>query len=427
MGLYRRHVSHVKLEGLQVQIPPGRPTNQNSGRPASTIGTTDDVTLSVKDFIVDELVAPDARLVIIPRSADSKPKVWLLHRLKMRSVGLYTAMPFESQLTNAVPPGEITTSGTFGPWARSDPGETPLAGDFTFDHADLSVFKGLSGTLSARGSYRGQLERLEVDGETETPDFSVKISGHAVPLSTTYHAIVDGTNGDTTLDPVKATFVKSSLVARGGVYDVKGIDGRHVTLQITMEQGRLEDVMQLAVNSPKPPMVGSLSLLTNFKLPPGDADVVQQLQLDGAFAISNGRFTNPEVQTKVNELSSKASGKKSRTERASAVASDFRGSFTLNRGTLVIPKVAFDVPGAVIELTGQYALEPETIDFSGHLFMDAKISQTTTGFKSLLLKAVDPLFRRNGKTVVPIRINGTRKDPHFGVDVKRVFQREKTD
>jgi hypothetical protein len=55
--------------------------------------------------------------------------------------------------------------------------------------------------------------------------------------------------------------------------------------------------------------------------------------------------------------------------------------------------------------------------------MDAKISQTMTGFKSLLLKMADPLFRRNGKTQIPLKISGTRNDPQFGLDVKRVFKR----
>jgi hypothetical protein len=85
--------------------------------------------------------------------------------------------------------------------------------------------------------------------------------------------------------------------------------------------------------------------------------------------------------------------------------------------------VTFDVPGALVELSGQYALMQETITFDGNLFMDAKISQTVTGFKSILLKGVDPLFRRNGRTVVPLTISGTRNDPQFGVNVRRVFRR----
>jgi hypothetical protein len=76
-----------------------------------------------------------------------------------------------------------------------------------------------------------------------------------------------------------------------------------------------------------------------------------------------------------------------------------------------------------VELAGRYGLRRETIAFDGALYMDAKISQTMTGFKSLLLKLVDPLFRMNGRTVVPLKIGGTRNDPQFGLDLKRALRR----
>jgi hypothetical protein len=56
--------------------------------------------------------------------------------------------------------------------------------------------------------------------------------------------------------------------------------------------------------------------------------------------------------------------------------------------------------------------------------MDAKISQTVTGFKSVLLKIVDPLFgKEGGGSSIPIKIEGTRNDPKFGLDMGRVFRR----
>jgi hypothetical protein len=143
--------------------------------------------------------------------------------------------------------------------------------------------------------------------------------------------------------------------------------------------------------------------------------------LNGQFDIGAGRFTNGEVQQKINELSRRASGKKLDTENPQHVTSDFSGRFSLGNGTLSLPALTFDVPGAVVELNGTYGLQRETIAFRGELFMDAKLSQTTTGFKSLLLKVVDPLFRRNGRTRIPIRIGGTRSAPSFGLDTRRVL------
>jgi hypothetical protein len=39
-----------------------------------------------------------------------------------------------------------------------------------------------------------------------------------------------------------------------------------------------------------------------------------------------------------------------------------------------------------------------------------------TGWKSLLLKPVDPFFSKHGETVLPVRITGTRSNPHIGLD-----------
>ena len=73
-----------------------------------------------------------------------------------------------------------------------------------------------------------------------------------------------------------------------------------------------------------------------------------------------------------------------------------------------------------------YALKPETLDFKGQLLLDAKISQLTTGFKSLLLKVVDPLFKRKSGSgsAIPIKIGGSPSAPAVGLDVRRVFRRE---
>ena len=238
---------------------------------------------------------------------------------------------------------------------------------------------------------------------------------------------MDGTNGNTTLDPVNATFLRTPLVAQGGVYEVDGVKGRVVRLAVEIDGGRLEDIMRLAVNAAKPPMTGRLHLKTQFELPPGKRDVVEKLKLAGRFGIEDGRFTDAGVQGKINELSRRARGQPPAAGGTARVASNFSGEFRLAAGTLTLPVVAFDVPGAVVELSGAYELRPELIDFEGHLFMEAKLSETMTGFKSLLLKIVDPLFRREGRTVVPLKIGGSRSDPKFGLDVGKALRRSAVD
>jgi hypothetical protein len=123
-------------------------------------------------------------------------------------------------------------------------------------------------------------------------------------------------------------------------------------------------------------------------------------------------------------LSRRARGRKVVVEVPTAkVTSDFAGRFKLAAGSLSLAALSFNIPGAVVTLHGDYSLRRETLAFEGDLNMDAKLSQTTTGIKSLLLRIADPIFRRNGKTVVPLKIAGPRNDPKFALDYKRVFNR----
>jgi hypothetical protein len=68
-------------------------------------------------------------------------------------------------------------------------------------------------------------------------------------------------------------------------------------------------------------------------------------------------------------------------------------------------------------MTGRYTLDGSIFDFHGTLRLDAKLSQMTTGWKSILLKPVDPFFSKNGAgTQVPFKVTGTRSEPRFGLD-----------
>jgi hypothetical protein len=105
------------------------------------------------------------------------------------------------------------------------------------------------------------------------------------------------------------------------------------------------------------------------------------------------------------------------------VASDLRAKFTLARGVVTVGDASFAMPGATLQMAGTYGLFSEMIQFDGTVRMKATISEAAGGgVKGFFLKAVDPLFRKKGAgAVLPIRVRGTRKDPKFGLDVKKVF------
>ena len=129
-----------------------------------------------------------------------------------------------------------------------------------------------------------------------------------MPLTAEFSAIVDGTNGDTLLDSVNATLGQSPVTARGGIVHMPDRKGRTVELDVTIDRGRLEDMLRLAIKGP-PDITGHLRLKTHLELPPGEASVPIRLHLKGDFQVAGARFTSDTVQAKIDELSRRARGK----------------------------------------------------------------------------------------------------------------------
>jgi hypothetical protein len=401
-------IHRVYLQGLSLNIPPRGER---------------DIDLHLKKIknkiYVDEFVCEQASLVINTSRPDKLPLEFEIRQLTMHQIAPGEALRFDATLINPKPVGEIQSSGFFGPWQPEEPRDTPVKGDYSFTHADLSTIRGIGGILSSQGEYEGTLGGIIVEGKTETPDFRIAISGHAVPLRTEFHAKVDGTSGDTYLEPVNATILHSHLVARGSIVHVKDPNGHRVLLNVQVKPARIEDLLQLGVRTDPPVMSGAADLNTTFDLSPGTADLSDRLRLDGSFRIVGADFSNPRVQDKVDALSLRSEGKPKEASAADPpdVLSDMKGVFRLRSGLLSFSQLRFDVPGTTVNLTGEYSLDGKQFDFHGKARMKAKLSNMMTGWKSVLLKPVDPFFSKHGAgTELPVKVTGTRSAPHFGLD-----------
>jgi hypothetical protein len=412
MGILRapRHIAGIYVENMVITIPPReekKPKSPDEERKPR----------KVPNVIVDEIVINDTELIMVPKKEGKEPLDFDIHDLVLKSVGPDKPFDFHGSLTNAKPQGEIATKGQFGPWDADEPGDTPVNGVYQFTNADLGPFPGIAGILSSNGKYSGQLNEIQVEGVTDTPDFSLDKVGKPVPLHTEYSATVNGTDGDTYLHPVKATLVKSLIVANGSVVKSKEKNGHYIRLDVVSQKARLEDVLALATKNDKPFMTGVLNLNTKFLQPPGPVKVLDKLQLDGDFDVSDGQWASEEVREKLESFSRHAEGKPKDEEAGSSVT-DLRGHFRLNNGVITFTNLSFGIPGATILLNGTYNLRGEELDFNGKLRMRAKLSQTVTGAKSFFLKAVDPFFAKNGAgSVIPISITGKRDSPTIGVTV----------
>jgi len=406
-------VNRVTLDGLDIQIPPKgersslvsqkSPKEPQPPNPASS------------RVIIEEVLIRNARLVILPRDRTKVPLHFDIHDLRLESAGKDVAMKYTAVLTNPKPPGEIHSTGVFGPWAADEPGDTPLNGDYLFENADLGIFKGIAGILRSTGTFEGTLSSITARGEATVPDFRLKRAGNPVPLTTRFEVLVDGTNGNTELKPVIATLGSSHFTTTGVVIKHHGDTRKTISLTASMPAANLRDVLLLAMKG-SPIMSGTLRLNTKISIPPLEQTVKEKLLLDGTFAITNGKFLRSTIQKKINALSHRGQGKASDEEVDQAV-NRMSGDFKMADQSITFRSLAFAIPGAAVNIGGSVDTDAGMLDFHGALMLDAKISETQSGWKRWVLKPIDPFFSKRGAgTFLHIKIVGSTQDPQFGLD-----------
>ena len=403
------HVDTAYVNGMVLNIPPKQGRQEMTKMSAKAGRMT---------IFVDKFVCKDTMLLINTINPGRPPLTFAISDLKMKDIGPGQPFQFDATLVNPKPVGDIQSTGFFGPWAQDSPRDTPVQGDYSFSNADLGTIKGIGGTLSSIGHYSGTLNNIVVHGTTDTPDFRVTSSGHAVPLHTEFHAVVDGTCGDTYLRPVKATFLRSSFTANGSVVRMNTGKGHDIELDVVLNHASIEDLLKLGVRTDPPIMTGAVQMKTRLSLTPGEASVADRMKLAGDFHVSDAHFTNEKVQGKVDSLSLRSLGRHKNLEQSKVdVPVDLEGEFTLGDGLLSFSSLHFLIPGTNVDMTGIYSLDGREFDFHGKARLNAKVSQMMSGWKSILLKPVDPFFSKNGAgTEVPIKITGTQSEPHFGLD-----------
>lgn len=439
------HIAEVRLQGLQIHVPP------RSDRPGAAARPLDTVQESTQDqqdsqpakgkvlsrVQITRLICDQGLLVLETDKPDKLPLSFDISHLVVRDLSSDSPMSFEATLTNPKPQGVIHTTGQFGPWNVPDPGDSPVKGDYQFDHADMSTFKGLAGTLSSQGSYLGTLRNLHVNGETDTPDFQLAHLGSPMPLHTKFHARVDGTDGDTWLDRVDAVLGHSHFTTQGEIVRVKvtsdgelvpaaqptqgtGVQAGHVIhLKVDVQNARIEDFMRLATHESPSLLTGNVQANAELRIPPGKEPVHMRVKLDGFFKLENAQFTSEKVQKRIQELSLRGRGHPGDAKNAEPknIASQMQGDFHMNRGVIALPDLQYAVPGAEIRLHGTYALDG-ALHFDGTARMQATVSQMVGGWKGFLLKPVDRFFKKDGAGAeIPIKVRGTRSDPDFGLNL----------
>jgi hypothetical protein len=404
------YISGVVLEGLRVHVPAGggistSSTNNDDGGSPARVG---------------EVLANDAVLEILRR--EGEPLLFEIHTLKLTSVR--EGQPFEYRVAMHIPlpPGEVHSTGKFGPWNSQGISQTAASGKYWYENADLGVFGGIAGTLSSEGEFAGNLGQLQAKGQVDIPNFEVKRSKHAVPVKSQYQAVVNATNGNVQLQNVDSTVVATRVIAEGSVAKKEGGHGKTASLDLTVRQGRIEDVLRVFVKARRPPLNGVTAFRAHVVIPPGDVPFLKKVQLNGDFGIDQGAFTKQDTQEDVVKLSETGAGKKPKDGEETDpdnVVSAIAGHVELRGGIASFTDFSFSVPDAKATMHGTYNLVNEKIDLHGTLRTTAKFSETTSGVKSVLLKPFDAIFKRkhHDGAKVPVQLTGTYDDPHAGLEI----------
>ena len=247
------------------------------------------------------------------------------------------------------------------------------------------------------------------------PDFRLKRAGNPVPLTTSFEVLVDGTNGNTELKPVVATLGSTRFTTTGFVVKHEGETRKTIFFEVSMPASNLRDVLMLAMKG-SPIMEGSIKLNTKIGIPPLAEKVKEKLLLDGTFEVTHGKFLRSRIQEKIDALSHQQH-EKTKKEDISAIVHLMSGELEVAEEALTFRTLAFAIPGAVINIGGVFDMAADKLDFHGALMLDAKVSETQSGWKRWVLKAVDPFFSKRGAgTFLHIKVVGSAADPQFGLD-----------
>jgi hypothetical protein len=403
LGIFSRRLTRITADDMHVFIPP--------------FGSGETFHTTPSKITIDEIVANGAVLEFALRKPDQEPLRFEIHEVLLRDVGWNGPLSYRVKVRNPEPPGEIAASGQFGVWNIDDPGLTPVSGEYKFDRANLSVYQGIAGMLSSAGKFGGILAHIDIAGWTDTPDFEVRSSGHRVELTTEFSAYVDATQGDTFLKRVDAHFWRTHVVADGSIAKSPGGQGKTALIDLRASNGRIEDILRLFVKANRSPISGSVTLQARTEIPPGERPFLEKVKLRGGFGVGAGSFSKLDTQESVNKLSAGARGERDASD-PETVLTDLTGQVELEDGTAGFSDLSFGVPGAASRMHGTYNLISHKIDLRGQLQVDTKISNTTSGAKAILLKMMDPFFKKRHKgEVLPVRISGTYDHPSFGLDL----------
>lgn len=360
------------------------------------------------DSNINRLVLHDSLLEI--RRQSGHALFFPIKQLEIRHFHHGEAMTWAVDMQNAIPHGRIRARGSMGPMKGSTFVKTPLSGNFAFTDVNLHDVGKITGTLDARGEFKGTLDSLNVEANGITQNFAVT-DGKPTPIDGTIQATLHASNGFLEVHAIDLKVRETQIHAVGTIND----QSNATNLDITVDRGRAEDVMRPFIHK-QVPITGPVSLKAHAYLGPPGNGFMQRLRLTGAFNVPKEKLTDKKTEKSLSSFSDRAAGTQKNTGLESGpdspppgadVLSSLEGPAKIENGVVTTHNIIFRVPGAETILSGTFRFHDEAVHLTGKLKMATDISHAATGFKSFLLKPLAPFFKKkNAGAVIPIAVTG---------------------
>lgn len=423
--LLRQRVRKVDITGLHIVIPPVNSSALHEdfppGSSAGFVGPS---------VAIEQLTIHVSTLDIL--RVDGGRFSFPIQMLTIHNVQQGRALSYSVDMHNAMPTGHILSVGSFGPINPNNLGATPLSGDFNFSSVNLHDLGDISGTLSSTGHFSGTLASLEARASSSAPDFAVD-DGKPTPIDGSAQCTLNGLNGNVVFHAIEAKIGATTALAQGAV-----IGSPKVTdLDFSVTGGRVQDMLRPFLQAAVP-VTGSAWLHGHAHLDPEKKGLafLQRLKVDGVFDVPAERLTDRTEEKTLSSFSQRAQTDKhaisnpipakpapanpavtnppatksadQSSSSAADVLSSVKGPARIRNGVVSTQRLTFQIPGAEADVSGTFNLHDCTVHMAGILRMQADISHTDTGFKSMLLKPLIPFFKKkHAGAVVPIAVTGS--------------------
>ena len=406
MLLFHPHLLYeIRLEDLHVQIPP-------AGTKARGMDFDNGVVETSQSKLKIETICADGTVLDFLRHGDS-PIRFEFPALQIHDLEAGRPMQFSLQVNTPGPQGVVLAGGKMGPFRTDSYLTTPLDGTYQLQTADLSHLQGLAGHVQGGGRFSGTFSRIEVDGTAAIPDFHAD-DANQVRLDAQYQAVVNGMTADVQIESARVKTGTSLITAKGTIAG----SPKRVAVTFATQGAEVQDLL-LMVEKSHPQMAGKVNFDATAEFGSGPQLFLQRLQLKGNVAVEGLRFVDAKKQENMDAFSDRVSKDDSQSGGDPPGATlAARSETRIERGMAYFPDIRADLPGADAHLHGTFNLLNTKVHLEGKIALQQGISHATTGWKSMLLKPLSPLFKKkHAGAVVPIAVTGTAAKPKVGADI----------